>query len=155
MKYVSHLVKKLFNEFGTRDPYYISELLGIEIKYYNFSENIKGIFTYDQNNKKNIIGLNKSLNQIMKKIVLSHELGHAILHPDSSRYFIEQHTLFSMNKFEIEANQFAAELLISNEELYKYIRGRCSIKCIAYELEVPVELVRFKLERLKYNFFNK
>ena len=43
---------------------------------------------------------------------MAHELGHAILHPKDNCYFIRNKTLLLNSKNEVQANQFAAELLI-------------------------------------------
>lgn len=54
------------------------------------------------------------------KLVMAHELEHAILHPKENCYFLEHHTLMLTNKNEVEANQFAVNLLISDDELSDY-----------------------------------
>lgn len=46
------------------------------------------------------------------RLVMAHELGHAILHRRENCYFIRSKTFLSTAKIENEANTFAAELLI-------------------------------------------
>ena len=48
------------------------------------------------------------------KLVMAHELGHAILHRKENCYFIKNKTLLLNSKNEIEANKFAMELLIDD-----------------------------------------
>lgn len=153
MDYISSLANNVLKQFGTNDPFEIASILNIEIIIRSFSNNLKGIFVQDNKTAKHIIILNSKLNYIMKKFVLSHELGHAFLHPDTSRYFIESHTLFSPCKLEMQANKFAAALLIDDNVLLEFIERGESIEILAYELEVPVELIRFKLEKADNIFF--
>ena len=54
------------------------------------------------------------------KMVMAHELGHAILHTKQNCYFIRNKTLLLNSKIEKEANIFAATLLISEDELSEY-----------------------------------
>lgn len=63
------------------------------------------------------IFLNDNLEEHEMKLVMAHELGHAILHPRENCYFIRNKTLLLNSKNEIEANKFAMELLISDEVL--------------------------------------
>ena len=50
----------------------------------------------------------------------AHELGHAILTPTSPCYFYSDYTFFKKSKPEIEANTFAAELLITNGDILEH-----------------------------------
>lgn len=52
-----------------------------------------------------------------RRLVMAHELGHAILHRKQNCYFIRNKTFLSTSKIEIEANRFAAELLIPDSML--------------------------------------
>ena len=48
----------------------------------------------------------------MQRTVCAHELGHAVLHTHANTPFLRKNTFFSVDKLEIEANTFAALLLI-------------------------------------------
>ena len=63
------------------------------------------------------IHINCNLNYRMKKFTCAHELGHAIIHPDSNTLFLRNVTLFSIDKFELEANKFSINLLIPDEAI--------------------------------------
>ncbi|WP_446715373.1 ImmA/IrrE family metallo-endopeptidase [Caloramator sp. Dgby_cultured_2] len=71
--------------------------------------------------------------------VCGHELGHAILHTKINCTFLKQHTLFSTNKFENEANLFCSYLLVSDETLKQY--SDYSIEQIAAIFCIPTELL--------------
>ena len=76
------------------------------------------------------------------RIVAAHELGHAIQHPKINCSFVKNYTLYSKNTFEIEANKFAAELLLPDEILIEY-QGKTVDQIAAY-LNVIPELVKLK-----------
>ena len=52
--------------------------------------------------------------------VMAHELGHAILHRKQNCYFIRNKTLLLNSKTELEANMFAAELLIRDDVILEH-----------------------------------
>lgn len=61
----------------------------------------------------------------MPKVVLAHELGHAILHNSKEVQALKDYDLFPRlnNKIELEANTFAAELLIDDNYIDDYIEN--------------------------------
>lgn len=63
------------------------------------------------------IHLNNSLSEERMTYACAHELGHAILHPNAHTPFLRKHTLLNVDKLEIEADAFAADLLISDDLL--------------------------------------
>ena len=66
------------------------------------------------------IFINENLPEHEKRLVMAHELGHAILHRKENCYFIRNKTLLLNSKKEIEANKFAMELLLSDSFLNEY-----------------------------------
>ena len=63
------------------------------------------------------IFLNENLSESDMKLVMSHELGHAIMHRKLNCYFIRNKTLLLNSKIESEANIFAVNLLIPDETI--------------------------------------
>ncbi|MDQ0340231.1 Zn-dependent peptidase ImmA (M78 family) [Caldalkalibacillus uzonensis] len=80
----------------------------------------------------------------MKRFVCAHELGHAVLHPELSTSFLRKHTLFSMDKVEREANEFAVELLVPDQVLYKNTQPVLTVNDVTLIYGVPKDLVRLK-----------
>ena len=78
------------------------------------------------------------------KMVLAHELGHAIRHCSMSAFFLHDHKLYNRGKFEREANEFAAELLIDENDLDKFYLENCSIDQLACCYKVPTTLNKYK-----------
>ena len=72
--------------------------------------------------KKNhrYIFINENLPEYEQRLVMAHELGHAILHRKENCYFIRNRTLLLNSKKEIEANRFAMELLLPDSLLEEY-----------------------------------
>jgi len=65
------------------------------------------------------IFLNEDLEEHERTLVMAHELAHSIMHRKENCYFIRNKTLLLTSKMEIEANTFAAELLIPDELIYE------------------------------------
>lgn len=109
-KIVSHYKRK----FGTSNPYKIADELHIELAVGDIGSR-EGCYMYLKKHK--CIFLNENLEEHEMKLVMAHELGHAIMHPKENCYFVRSKTLLLNSKNEIEANKFAMELLISDEFL--------------------------------------
>lgn len=136
-------VRKLVSEHETRDPKRIADDLGIDVIYKSYSYRTKGYFI-------NILGysfivVNDILNEDERRIVLAHELGHAILHKTEDIYFIREHTLFPTGPLEEEANQFAAELLIDCRDIDFCMFKGWNNEQIGRYFRVSEELVEYKL----------
>ena len=76
--YIINTVEKLVKKHHSRDPYELCKLLGIKIHYYNMEKKLKGFFFY-QSRQKNIV-IDSNVNEVLERILVAHELGHAILH---------------------------------------------------------------------------
>lgn len=141
IKKIYKKVKHLIKEHKTRDPQKIADCLGIHVVYKSYSPYTKGYFIKTLRNK--FIIVNDELDENEKKIVLAHELGHAILHADKPISFIREYTFFPIGTYEEEANIFAAELLIDDSDIeeLKYF----SVPYIAAVLSVNEGLVKYKL----------
>lgn len=105
--------------------------------FFSRSRKIKGLIISFFGYK--IIGLNSQLPEEMQRIVVAHELGHYHLHPQGIGYFfVINKTFFSNSKYEYQANQFAAELLLAEDKPFY----RESINEYAKRKKVPIELVK-------------
>lgn len=92
------------------------------------------------------ITLNEDLSDTVKKIIAAHELGHALLHYGTDlRCFREDTFLDEKDSLEIEANMFAAELLISDEDVLDNFEDGETAFSVASYLQVPLPLLIFKI----------
>ena len=139
-------VKSLVKKFKTRDPFTIARELGITIKYKYLSDDYpKGMFKKILRRKFIILNMNRILNEDELRIVIAHELGHAVLHSSDTAFFLHDHTFYSRGRFEKEANCFAAELLIDLSIIDEVYIGSYSINQLALFYGVPIEFIKLKL----------
>lgn len=118
---VRGVVNKLVKKYDTRDPFRLADALGVVVQYFNV-DGLHGFYTYER--RQRIILLNSQLKNSEDfkhlNIVMAHELGHAILHKENQCYFFPDSLYYFKSKVENEANSFAAELLISDEDILEH-----------------------------------
>lgn len=147
---ISEKIDVLTRRHGTRDPFELCKELNIQVRYKDLGTVMKAYYFY-QSRIKNIV-LNSRSGKIVQKILCAHELGHAILHGElaAMRGFHELEMFDMTSSAEYEANLFAAELLIDDEELLELLNDSSkSFFDVAKELYVPAELLDFKFRILK------
>lgn len=114
--FIKDSVNKIVKKYGTRNPFELAKLLGIEVQIGD--PGCAGCYMYLK--KHRYIFLDQTLNEYEKMQVMAHELGHAIMHRKQNCYFIRNKTLLLNSKTERAANIFAAELLIEDEILIEH-----------------------------------
>lgn len=135
--------RNLHRKYGTRNPEIIANEMGIIILKRPYSSTkTKGFFKKELGNK--FIVVNSNLSQLDQLIVIAHELGHAILHDSKVALYLHEYSLFPRGKVEVEANKFAAELLINEQDLDKHSMENMTQEQIASYYGVPLELVKYK-----------
>lgn len=137
---IKRLVAYYVRLLDTRDPFKIADSLGILYQLGDIG--CSGCYMFLKNHR--YIFLNQNLPEHELKMVMAHELGHAILHRKENCYFIKNKTLLLNSKNEIEANKFAAELLIPNEILLE--NWQFTTEQIARIIGYSEELVKLRLE---------
>ena len=142
---------KLISRYGTRDPFRICREKGIEIMYRDDFIGQKGAFSLMLNVP--FIFINNNLSDEMKRIVCAHELGHAMLHRKLCRkkknQTIYEYEIFDIrNCTEYEANIFAANLLIDENEMNEYMSYGYDIVQTARAMNLNVNLLLIKLHEL-------
>ena len=95
--------------YNSRNPLEIIKNLNVILVFYPLKD-VRGFYQYFQRN--NIIYIDENLPENDQIFVCAHELGHMILHKDTNALFMDSRTHFVTSKYENEANEFAAELLI-------------------------------------------
>ena len=111
---VHNIVERTLKKYKTRSPYELADLMDISVHRCELGT-IRGYYSKKFRIKQ--ISLNCNLTETDERFVLAHELGHAIMHENLNTPFLMENTLFSKNKFEIEANTFAIELLVPDTEI--------------------------------------
>ncbi|GHU93052.1 hypothetical protein FACS1894208_01730 [Clostridia bacterium] len=147
---VADEVERLAKRYRTRDPYELCGAMDIRIRYKDCGNLLKAYFVV-MARIKNIV-LNSRVSEVVARILVAHELGHAVLHREIALLQgFQEFELFDMvSTAEYEANLFAAELLIEDDELLELLNDSGeSFFDVARELSVPAELLDFKFRVLK------
>lgn len=137
--YIRQKAKSLIKKYGTDNPEELADYLGIMIVNMDLGK-VAG--SYRLLHRKKVIFVNSKLGYHHQKVVIAHELGHALLHPKMNCYFIKNKTSLLTSKVEREANIFACEILVNDDILGEYIDQ--SIQDIAKAEYLPVELLELK-----------
>lgn len=134
-------VDKLVRLHQTRNPFEIIKGMNVILVFHPL-EGIRGFYQYFQRN--NIIYIDENLPESEQIFVCAHELGHMILHKDSNALFMDSRTHLNVNSYEIEANKFAMELLISDEILEE--NKEFTIEQVCRILGYHEKLIRLRLQ---------
>ena len=137
---VKRLVSYYKRKCGTDDPFEIADQLGVLYQIGNCKH--EGCYMFLKNHR--YIFLSNQLNREELRLVMAHELGHALLDRKANCYFIRNKTLLLVSKLERRANLFAAHLLISEELLAQY-RG-CTEEQFCQCTGYPKELLELRLK---------
>ncbi len=139
---------ELNDKFRGRNIYETAENSGAKVWFRPLGQ-LKGFYVFE--NGRRYIVVNNQLNEQMRRLVCAHELGHDILHRELSVGGIRESTMFlSNNKTEREANLFAAEMLLSDKAVLSELAYNSDPETASYNLNVPVELLEYKLEILAH-----
>ena len=138
---IKNIVDILCRKYKTRNPYTLASELGIIVQYGEKMDKVRGFYLYDSGIK--LICLGNNLPNCTERFVLSHEIGHAILHKQSSALFL-QSTFLSVDKMEREANKFAVELIITDEDLQEHWEYTIDEWAMYYGLPREIIELRFR-----------
>ena len=111
---IKRLVDSLVRKYKTRNPFEIISHLNVIVVFYPL-HGVKGFYQYFQRN--NIIYIDEALSENEKKFVCAHELGHMFLHKKDNAIFMDSRTQLNTAKYEIEADRFAMDLLLSDADI--------------------------------------
>ena len=150
MPVIIDAVNKMVMRAGTRDPKLICKTYGIRIREMDLAKLIKAYYFY-QSRINNIV-IDENIVDIFRRILIAHELGHFSLHREVAmmRGFQEMEVLEKRDTdpMETEANLFAAELLLTDEDVLTCLREHTFFET-AQILNVPSALLDFKFSLLQ------
>ena len=109
---IHSFTESIVKKYHTRDPFEIISARNAILIYAPLVD-VRGFYQYFQRN--HIIYIDENLPEKEKLFVAAHELGHMLMHKGTNAVYMDTHTCFNTNKFEIEANTFAANLLIPDD----------------------------------------
>lgn len=153
MRRIIEAAENILREYGGKNIFETAENSGAHV-WHRPLGGLKGF--YIRENGVSYIVVNAALDDVMKKVVCAHELGHDVLHRELSEGGMRESTLFlETNRTELEANLFAACVLLTDEELLDAVSDGADIECAASRLCLPREIVEYKLTAMNakgYNF---
>ena len=141
---IKQIAQDVITKYQTNDPFEIAKARGTHILYLDLGNTLG--FTY-YNRRNRFIIINKDISDEMTPYVCAHELGHTLLHKGLSLPYLKKHTLFSITKYEREADTFAVELLLPDHLIQEY--EDCSLESIASFYHVPKEILHLKRQDIR------
>ena len=137
------IAESLVRKFKTRDPFKIAKALGIVVITTPL-HGIRGFYQYLQ--RCGIIYIDSSLGEQDARFVCAHEVGHALLHRGCNRIFMDSHPYFAVNRYEVEANRFAVDLLYDDDDLRDFLSH--PVQLAADCMGISIELAAYRLKNI-------
>ena len=154
MDYICREVERLKRKFHETDPFLLCDAMGIILLYEpmgTYPGACKGFFLAQS--RKRSITVNSDLPEAIQRIIVTHELGHAVLHAKAVgvKAFHDFELFDSTSLMEYEANIFAAEFLMDDDDVLEKLNEDISFFGAASLLRGPPELLDFKFRLMKRN----
>lgn len=109
---IHKLIHSIVRKYNSRNPFDIIKERNVILIFAPLVD-VRGFYQYFQRN--HIIYIDENLSEREKMFVCAHELGHMFLHKKANAIYMDTRTFLNTDKYEAEANLFAAELLIPDE----------------------------------------
>jgi len=137
---------------------------GVALVFQPFQGNISGMLYRD--GERRVIGINSAHAAVRQRFSIAHELGHLELHPGRPVIldhvvrmdFRDQRSSTATDQQEIEANRFAAELLMPRDWVMRAatrrtgrareVRGDDLVQDLADEFDVSLQAMEYRLANL-------
>ena len=131
-KHIRDLVERLLFEREIKKPFVpvesIAESLGIQVQRDQVGDGLSGFLVRTTGTGEAVIGVNANHTQRRQRFTIAHELGHYLLHEGEAVHFDGEKPGVTVNlrnresstgetDIEVEANLFAAELLMPSKFL--------------------------------------
>ena len=152
---ICRVVKQLKKKYGTNDPFRICKEKGIIVLFQSLgtaADSIKGFYLECKRIKT--ITINSDLPLTIQRIIAAHELGHCELHRASGLQTFHEVAMFDESSLmEKEANLFAAELLMDDNDVVEVLNRDTTFFTASAILRVPMELLDFMFRVMKWMGF--
>lgn len=138
---------QIARKYKSRNPFEIVRGLNIILVRCPLDD-VRGFYQYFKRN--NIIYLDENLSDQEQRFVLAHELGHMFLHKKANAIFMDAKTQLNTTKYEMEADLFAIELLLPDDELFDYQESGMEAEQISRITGYCKDLIEMKVKRCSY-----
>lgn len=139
--------KNLIKKYKSRNPKEILEDRGVFLLPFSTRTELLGMYKIIKRNR--FVFYNPYVDDPIINMVLAHELGHDFYHRDEVKNGLAEYQLFDIRTdMEIEANIFAAHLLINEDSLIEDIKLGYTYNELASLYDVNVNLMIFKLNEM-------
>lgn len=172
-QYIRKSVEKLLQLVDANEPPIpverIARLRGTQLRYVPFEGEMSGLLF--QENGHIIIGVNAIHSKTRQRFTIAHELGHLELHNHSELHIDrnfrpllrDERSSQAIDPIEIEANAFAAELLMPVTMLERDLKGHLVdyeddelLRILANRYKVSLQAIIFRLTNLGFiNLFDR
>lgn len=173
MSKIDNLVRNVLDENGITHAPVDVEIIArsadakISFEDFDYVDNISGMLFRDD--KRTVIAINSNHHPNRQRFSIAHELGHLYLHTgdlfvdrvtkiNATRHYRNEISSLAVDKKEIEANTFAANLLMPKQFIYDEISNifdedeNISIDALTSKLssvfEVSTSAMKYRLENL-------
>lgn len=158
------VARQLLERFGEQPPIDIEAIVkahSIAIRRQDLEDSVSGMLVIKDG--RTTIGVNENHHPNRQRFTLAHELGHFLLHRSVSNIFIDASTIFfrdgassdGSKTQEIDANAFAAELLMPEKQLREIINNQPldafdegAVRRLAAQFGVSAQALTIRLTRL-------
>lgn len=154
VNYIYDSVQSKIKKSRTRNPFTIAEDNGIMLIFDSNLNKMKGMYTIIKRNR--IIIINDNMPERMQQIVCAHELGHDALHRQFAKDGgLREFMLYDMkSRPEYEANMYAADLLLDDEEVMELAKDGYDMQQVAGMLNTDINLIGLKMASMNYRGFD-
>ena len=132
---------ELARRFQTRNPFEIIRGLNVILVFAPLI-GTRAFYQYFQRN--NIIYIDENLSRHEQMFECAHEMGHMFLHKKANAIFMDTRTSFNTNKYEMEADTFAMNLLISDATIKEH--KECNAEQLSRLLGYEKRLIDLRLK---------
>ena len=139
------MTEELKKTYDERDLNKLAKQLGILVDYFSMGygqTSCKGFFMQAFDVKH--ISINSDLTLIEQYIIFAHEFGHAMQNQKAVVRYDDWAILDSTNEMEINANYFAADWIMADEDVMDLVMSGMTFFQIAAMLNVLPELLAYK-----------
>lgn len=147
-KWIYDKVENLIKKYHTREPEELLSFLNIELKLLPATHSLLGMYKVIL--KKRFIFLAENAGEL-KSTILAHEIGHDQLHRKevlSGMSFHESRVFSPISRFEMEANIFAAHLLIPDNVIFSILNKPETEEELTRKLRVDTNLLSLKISEM-------